>query len=208
MDAPPLESYIHEPLPHPRAIRLIELKRDPALAHGFALSLRTTVLDNAPPFCALSYTWNSAIVTTFTEEMEDDGSDPVMATIVCDGKLLNVTENAVDFLSYAARQGLFQSSDTENSHEVPSIFRLSSEQTTARDSVIPTHVWIDAICIAQADLAERSSQVAIMGDIYQRSLMTIVWLGKDEPHPGAQSVMTTFIPRFNTSFRRKKNTFS
>jgi len=207
MVTPPLEPYIHEPLRHHRAIRLIELKRDPAWSHGFSLSLQTAHLDDAPPFCALSYTWGSAIVSTFTRETDDGGSDRVMVPITCDGKQLNVTENAVDFLSYAARKGLFQSGNTPASEEIPAIFQLSSEQSTAGGGVIPTHVWIDAICIAQADLAERSNQVAIMGDIYQRSIMTIVWLGKDEPHQGAQTIMKDFIPRFNTIYRREKKRF-
>lgn len=40
-------------------------------------------------------------------------------------------------------------------------------------------VWIDAVCINQDDMAERSQQVAMMSSIYERSAMTLVWLGKD-----------------------------
>ncbi|KAK4187551.1 hypothetical protein QBC35DRAFT_232398 [Podospora australis] len=35
-----------------------------------------------------------------------------------------------------------------------------------------------------------------MGEIYQQSQMTIIWLGKEEPHPRAQWVMETFAPIF------------
>lgn len=38
-------------------------------------------------------------------------------------------------------------------------------------------LWIDAICIDQSNLAERSQQVAIMGKIYQLARRTIIWLG-------------------------------
>jgi hypothetical protein len=38
-------------------------------------------------------------------------------------------------------------------------------------------VWIDAICINQEDLEERSSQVQLMRDLYQRSARVLVWLG-------------------------------
>ncbi|KAH7325657.1 HET domain-containing protein [Stachybotrys elegans] len=41
------------------------------------------------------------------------------------------------------------------------------------------YVWIDSICINQDDLPERSSQVAIMGKIYQASIRTLVWLGNE-----------------------------
>ncbi|KAK7909001.1 Heterokaryon incompatibility protein 6- OR allele [Apiospora marii] len=40
-------------------------------------------------------------------------------------------------------------------------------------------VWIDAVCINQADMDERSQQVAMMRSIYERSAMTLVWLGRD-----------------------------
>ncbi|KAI6749314.1 hypothetical protein HG530_015153 [Fusarium avenaceum] len=41
------------------------------------------------------------------------------------------------------------------------------------------YVWLDSISINQNDLYERSSQVAIMGSIYSRSIRTIIWLGQD-----------------------------
>ncbi|OCK86316.1 HET-domain-containing protein, partial [Lepidopterella palustris CBS 459.81] len=39
--------------------------------------------------------------------------------------------------------------------------------------------WIDAICINQADIEERSSQVRMMKDIFQQSRQTVIWLGKE-----------------------------
>lgn len=39
------------------------------------------------------------------------------------------------------------------------------------------YFWIDAICINQADDLEKSSQVALMGEIYKKALNAIVWLG-------------------------------
>lgn len=38
-------------------------------------------------------------------------------------------------------------------------------------------LWIDAICINQQDLRERSSQVKRMGDIYRLADRVVVWLG-------------------------------
>ena len=38
-------------------------------------------------------------------------------------------------------------------------------------------LWVDAICINQSDDQERSQQVTMMGDIYQRAELTNVWLG-------------------------------
>lgn len=40
-------------------------------------------------------------------------------------------------------------------------------------------VWIDAICINQANNLERGHQVARMGEIYRRCMRVVVWLGHD-----------------------------
>lgn len=39
-------------------------------------------------------------------------------------------------------------------------------------------LWIDAICINQRDLGERGHQVALMGEVYSKTIHTLVWLGK------------------------------
>ncbi|KAH6611884.1 heterokaryon incompatibility protein-domain-containing protein, partial [Boeremia exigua] len=39
------------------------------------------------------------------------------------------------------------------------------------------YLWIDALCIDQKNLEERSSQVAIMGKIYSGAANVFVWLG-------------------------------
>ncbi len=39
-------------------------------------------------------------------------------------------------------------------------------------------IWIDSICIDQASLEEKSSQVALMGDIYKAAKQVVVWLGE------------------------------
>ena len=41
-------------------------------------------------------------------------------------------------------------------------------------------LWIDAICIDQASIAERKHQVAIMGDIYRRAKRVYAWLGQGD----------------------------
>lgn len=41
----------------------------------------------------------------------------------------------------------------------------------------PQTLWIDAVCIDQANLAERGAQVALMGEIYWRACNTVIWLG-------------------------------
>ena len=73
-------------------------------------------------------------------------------SISCDERLLHVTHNLYEALRALRR---------------PSTSRL---------------FWIDAICINQADLQERSHQVGIMRQIYSRAELVISWLGKEDEH--------------------------
>lgn len=41
-------------------------------------------------------------------------------------------------------------------------------------------LWIDAVCINQNDIAERSQQVAMMRDIYSSATRVTIWLGEED----------------------------
>ncbi len=77
------------------------------------------------------------------------GSDADLETIICGlrGESLHVTRNCVSVLRR---------------------LRLEGE---------PRIVWIDAICIDQANIEERNAQVAIMGQIYETAYRVIADLG-------------------------------
>jgi hypothetical protein len=40
--------------------------------------------------------------------------------------------------------------------------------------------WIDALCINQENTKEKSNQVALMQDIYQRAERVLTWIGGDD----------------------------
>ncbi|KAK4495926.1 hypothetical protein PRZ48_013194 [Zasmidium cellare] len=54
---------------------------------------------------------------------------------------------------------------------------LRGLRQTSLDPTLP--IWIDAICIRQADLAEKSKQVGMMREIYANAETVLVWLGED-----------------------------
>ncbi|KAF2163511.1 hypothetical protein M409DRAFT_26123 [Zasmidium cellare ATCC 36951] len=58
---------------------------------------------------------------------------------------------------------------TKNCHEALQILRRPDKART---------VWIDAICINQMDVKEKSRQVSIMRSIYGKAARVIVWLGR------------------------------
>lgn len=42
-------------------------------------------------------------------------------------------------------------------------------------------LWVDAICINQEDMEERSNQVAMMASVYRHASRVLIWLGHDDP---------------------------
>ncbi|KAI8951404.1 HET-domain-containing protein [Xylaria longipes] len=44
----------------------------------------------------------------------------------------------------------------------------------------PKTLWIDAICINQSDVIEKSKQVALMGDVYSLCQRVIIWIGEHD----------------------------
>lgn len=47
-----------------------------------------------------------------------------------------------------------------------------------RESKHPVDIWVDAVCINQNDLEEKSSQIKCMNLIYMTAARVVVWLGK------------------------------
>src|SRR5437667_12298494 len=66
-----MESYVYEKLPIERSIRLLRLHPGSSVGR-IRVSLRVVSLDEYPPYCAISYTWNGTTRTNVVEcdEME------------------------------------------------------------------------------------------------------------------------------------------
>ncbi|KAK3670066.1 hypothetical protein LTR78_010006 [Recurvomyces mirabilis] len=68
----------------------------------------------------------------------------------------------------------------DGTHGMPITDNLHRGLRRIRQERNITTLWIDAICINQDDVGEKSQQVAMMGDIYRTATDTIVWLGESE----------------------------
>ncbi|KAM0425842.1 hypothetical protein ACHAPT_008780 [Fusarium lateritium] len=66
---------------------------------------------------------------------------------------------------------------------------LDSAIRYIREERQPLRLWVDAICINQQDLSERTAQVEMMSEIYQQAQSLIVFLGEGED----LSTLFTFI---------------
>lgn len=59
---------------------------------------------------------------------------------------------------------------------VLALFRMLCSTSSEAFNLAQDWFWIDSICINQANLSERTSQVKLMGQIYRQANATIVWL--------------------------------
>lgn len=60
-------------------------------------------------------------------------------------------------------------------------------------------LWIDAVCINQADLRERNEQVRMMSSIYRQAVRVIIWIGPQ--WTGGKATAAEAIQRF--AFRQR-----
>ncbi|PVH79302.1 HET-domain-containing protein [Cadophora sp. DSE1049] len=77
-------------------------------------------------------------------------------------------ENPTDI--FVGSSGYYTLAVTQNLAEALPYLRLEDRSRT---------LWIDAICVNQRDMAERTSQVKRMADIYTKAARVVVWLGPE-----------------------------
>jgi len=58
-------------------------------------------------------------------------------------------------------------------------FNLEQALRHMRDAETDLVLWVDAVCINQSDIVEKSHQVALMGRIYSECAQVRIWLGCD-----------------------------
>ncbi|KAH8682947.1 heterokaryon incompatibility protein-domain-containing protein [Tricladium varicosporioides] len=59
-------------------------------------------------------------------------------------------------------------------------------------------LWVDQICIDQNDLAERSEQVSLMGEIYRGAEVVNIWLGEEKEDT---ELVIGFLPKLLSCFK-------
>ncbi|KAL8789206.1 MAG: hypothetical protein Q9213_001313 [Squamulea squamosa] len=143
--------YSYVPLPSTNAIRLLVLHT--------ATSCSLDIIDdlaNSPPYGALSYTWGNPQSPYSSSYIDLPQLSVPSIPISCDGETILVTPNLSDAL------------------------RMLFDTYTSNYGLSHTYIWIDAICIDQGNLAERTMQVSLMGDLYRKAKTVLVWLGYED----------------------------
>ena len=75
-----------------------------------------------------------------------------------------------------------------------------------RDDSLPRILWADAVCIDQSDVAEKSRQVNLMGEVYGRASRVLIWLGEDTDGDAGEALQ--FIKDINRHLEREVLNFS
>ena len=165
-----LQPYSYRPL-QPREIRVFTMQPSDNLADQIIGDLRTTLVllssyvESKIPYTTLSYAWGPTY--------EDDSH--LSDFIVCEGRRLKVTPNLKQALTRIRKLESNLSSERQ----------AKGSMDPAESSPATYHViWIDSLCINQADLVERSEQVRMMGYIFGRSSSLLIWLGEPDKDPG------------------------
>ncbi|KAK1843452.1 AAA family ATPase [Colletotrichum chrysophilum] len=124
-----------------------------------------------PDHFALSYTWGDP--RTIYTDKNDIFSAEAWASpafeIDCDGHAVSVATNLYTAL-LSIRGGFSGGKFVEI---------LGEDRFHSSDAEY-SYVWIDALCINQDDLQEKSNQIPIMDRIYSQARATIMWLGGGE----------------------------
>ena len=80
----------------------------------------------------------------------------------------------------------------------PNLWTFLTRLRSPDDRVV---VWVDAVCINQQDLAERSAQVGRMAETYSQASQVLVWLGAKETNIGkATQAMTEMLAETDVDF--------
>src|SRR5436305_15312107 len=145
--------FEYSPLPGPRSLRLLKIERDANVDEGGPTycKMETFSFTDRPKYVALSYTWGEP------KGLREDTGEQNHAPLKCSPLLVNGRRFVGIPLNLSQALLQFRGPQFQHHH----------------------HMWIDAICINQSDLAEKASQVNLMGDIYRDAEFVIAWLGQD-----------------------------
>ncbi|KAK4442000.1 heterokaryon incompatibility protein-domain-containing protein [Podospora aff. communis PSN243] len=213
--SPSAQLYDH--LPEGRHIRLLQIiyrtaqgQESLAKIPEISSTLTTFAIDKAPPFWALSYTWGPPrhIIpeTVGADETEPRAECSTVGSriIECNGRRLGVGQNLFDFLCEAQRRGLFVSQQsTAKAKTIRSREPFGHDVGNGRSA----YLWVDALCIDQENVAERSHQVNLMAAIYKAAARVVVWLGPLEPDGAVVDIFDKVIPPLFRAWEKEPRQF-
>jgi hypothetical protein len=165
---------IYEPLGSSESsLRLLAVDESPTGEVSLQL-LRFSDLEKTPPFIAVSYTWGSLSPTKI---------------IHINGLAVGVRENLYNFIANLPRtkqswQEQLDKNPNDWSRYARDEFGNIKQHVEVRGRLTMNprwwrYLWIDALCIDQSSVSEKTHQVRIMHDIFSRADFVMIWLGTE-----------------------------
>ncbi|KAF2636806.1 HET-domain-containing protein [Massarina eburnea CBS 473.64] len=166
----PRVDSMYSTFPNRTSIRLLDVSQDLDPNDRIQCQIKIVDLNHAPKYSALSYTWGDPGANPDDEHIPPLPPGKDEYEILCDGHPLKVTKNCYAFLLSFRKAKATDTNHQSSRKNAEFIERTFSSYL----------IWIDAICINQSSLGERSSQVRIMDRIYRQAQQVIVWLGPSD----------------------------
>ncbi|KAI3324641.1 HET-domain-containing protein [Xylariaceae sp. AK1471] len=143
--------YSYRSLCRPRDVRLLILRPE-SDGGDVAVGLEHSSLDSRPTYDALSYTWDDPYAPSLVHSNAPTtmANGKLLCSIRCGDRPVLVAPNL-----YLALRRL----------------RKKSEARV---------LWVDALCINQADENEKAQQIPLMRPIYSEAQSVIVWVGEED----------------------------
>lgn len=150
--------FTYTPFTSPDSLRLIAILPGPYEA-PLQCTLSEHLLEDAPPYECLSYAWGPPDLL--------DGP-----SVLVDGRPLPISRELELALRRLRRETGPPAPEPSGVDGHKSCCEPGGEGGRRR-------MWIDAICINQADILERNAQVARMVDIYRGASCVVAWIGEE-----------------------------
>ncbi len=148
-------------------IRLLHFKNPSSATDNIELRLKHyDTAQQIPPYLALSYVW---------------GASGKNRTVRVNSRAFPVTDNLYDALKHI--------------RDLLPFFSTGIAEVTQRDQGTPLF-WIDALCINQGNLDEKSKEVPKMAQLYSKAFTVLVWLGTIQdlqPDPAGLDFLLTVL---------------
>lgn len=154
-------------------VRLLVIERG---AHGddvsvMLLTVHRKLLGKDYPYIALSYHWGGGDV------------DNVV-----------VVQNELEIKETGRFDDLVQSLHSERPKKLAVRANLYAALKHLRRENEEVTIWVDALCINQNDMTEKSEQISQMPNIYRGAYNVCIWLGSDEGSDSTSAMAMKFIP--------------
>lgn len=124
----------------------------------------------------LQYTPEQPFIRILTLHPASNHEEPLSANL--DLAPLDDCEDAFESLSYTWGDAAPVDEIATEGARVSIGKKLSQALRRLRRSGRPRKLWVDAVCINQMDLTEKTTQVPLMDSIYTTAKRTVVWLGE------------------------------